>query len=126
MTTRSRWAPLASIVVLATLFVPSAQAKLRLSMTTEPERPIARDITRIEMRTDSNLTQEYGIRLFVVGPWRKSLGQASFEVRLVRIAQRRLRGHIRFPHAGRWHLSVPASAASGAGLDRWVRVLPPA
>lgn len=124
--TRNRLAPLASIVVFAALFVPSAQAKFRLSMTTEPERPIARNITRIVMRTDINLTQEHGIRLFVVGPWRKNLGQANFEVRLVRVAQRGLRGYIRFPYAGRWHLNVPPSAASGAGIDLWVRVRPPA
>jgi hypothetical protein len=123
--TRNRLAPLASIVAFAALFVPSAQAKFRLSMTTEPERPVARNITRIVMRVDINLAREHGIRLFIVGPWRKNLGQANFEVRLVRVAPRALRGYVRFPYAGRWHLSVPASAASGAGIDLWVRVCPP-
>jgi hypothetical protein len=77
------------------------------------------------MRTDIALRREHGIRLFAVGPWRKNLGQAFFEIQLVRIAPRTLTGRVRFPYPGRWHLNVPPSGASPP-VDLWVKVRPPA
>jgi hypothetical protein len=120
---RNRLAPLTVVAAVAVLLIPSADAKFRISVTTEPARPIAGSPTRVIMRTEIALAREHGIRLFAVGPWRKTLGQASFEIRLVRIAPRTLMASVRFPYPGRWHLDVPASAASPP-LDRWVRVRP--
>jgi hypothetical protein len=116
---------LLAISASAALLVPSAEAKFRLSITMEPARPTARSGARVVMRTDIALPRKHGIRLFAVGPWRKNLGQAFFEIRLVRIAPRTLTGRVRFPYPGRWHLDVPPSGASPP-VDLWVKVRPPA
>jgi hypothetical protein len=116
---------LAIISVSAALVVPSAEAKFRLSVTMEPARPTARSGARVLLRTDIDLPRKHGIRLFAVGPWRKNLGQAFFEIRLMRIAPRTLTGRVRFPHPGRWHLNVPPPGASPY-VDLWVSVRPPA
>jgi hypothetical protein len=115
---------LAIMSAAAALLVPSAAAKFRLSVMMEPARPTARNGARVFVRTDIDLPREHGIRLYAVGPWRKNLGQASFEIRLVRIAPRTVIGRVRFPYAGRWHLNVPPSGASPPA-DLWVRVRPP-
>jgi hypothetical protein len=115
---------LAVISISAALLAPAAEAKFRLSVTMEPARPAARSGARVVMRTDIDLPTEHGIRLFAVGPWRKNLGQAFFEIRLMQIAPRTLTGRVRFPYPGRWHLNVPPSGASPP-VDLWVRVRPP-
>lgn len=122
--TRNRSALFVSIIASGALHVPVAEAKLGVSISTEPSRPTVARVTQIVVRTKSGFVPKDAMRLFVVGPWRTNLGQASFEVRLVRGGPLVLRGRLRFPHAGRWHLSIPASATSGHGADLWVRVLP--
>jgi hypothetical protein len=119
---RNRLAPL-TVTAVAVLLIPSAEAKLRMSVTIDPARPVAGSPARVIMRTDVPLAKEHRIRLHAVGPWRKNIGQAFFEVRLVRIGPRTLRGSVRFPYPGRWHLNVPAARASPP-LDRWVGVRP--
>jgi hypothetical protein len=119
----SRLALLTLAAVVGVVLLPSADAKFRLAVTIEPARPVAGRPALIIMRTDIRLPRQHGIRLFVVGPWRRSTGQAAFEVGLVRIRPRMLRGSVRFPYPGRWHLSVPASPASPP-VDRWVGVNP--
>jgi hypothetical protein len=109
----------------AALLIPSAEAKSGLWVTIEPARPIARSEARVYLQTDVDLRRDHGIRMYAVGPWRKNLGQAFFEIRLVRIARRTLMGRVRFPYAGLWHLSVPPPAASPA-IAMPVRVRPPA
>lgn len=105
------------------LLAPSAEAKFRLSIATEPSRPIARSGTRVIVRTDIDLPREHGVRLTAVGPWRRNLGQAVFEIRLVWTGSRRLMGLVRFPYPGRWHLDVrPTDASPFASL--FVRVRP--
>ena len=111
------------VAAIAALFVRSADAKFRMTMTIEPTRPVAVSPSRLIVRTEIALAREHGIRLYAVGPWRRTPGQATFEVRLVRTGPRMVAGTIRFPYAGRWHLSVPASAASPP-VDLWVRVRP--
>jgi hypothetical protein len=103
--------------------MPSAEAKFRMTVTIEPARPMAGSLARVIVRTDIPLARQHGIRLSAVGPWRKSLGQAFFEIRLVRTGPRTLRGSVRFPYPGRWHLDVPPSGASPP-FDRWVRIRP--
>jgi hypothetical protein len=120
---RNRRASLAVVAAVAVLLIPSADAKFRMTVTIEPERPIARSSTRVIMRADIPLAREHGIRLYAVGPWRMTTGQAFFEIRLVRIDPHTLRGRVKFPYPGRWHLSVPPPGASPP-FDRWVRVRP--
>ena len=96
----------------AALLIPSAEAKSGLWVTIEPARPIARSEARVYLQTDVDLRRDHGIRMYAVGPWRKNLGQAFFEIRLVRTARRTLMGRVRFPYAGLWHLSVPPPGAS--------------
>jgi hypothetical protein len=120
---RDRLAPLTVVAAVAVLLIPLAEAKFRISVTIEPARPIAVSPARVIMRTEIALAREHGIRMHAVGPWRRGSGQAFFEVRLVRIGPRTLRGSVRFPYPGRWHLNVPASGASPP-VDRWVRVRP--
>lgn len=121
---RHRLLPVVLVVAaIAALLVPMADAKFRISTTIQPARPVAGSPSRLIMRTEIDLAKEHGIRLYAVGPWRRSSGQATFEVRLVRAGPRMVAAAIRFPYAGRWHLSVPASAASGP-VDLWVRVRP--
>lgn len=114
--------PLAVGAASATLLVPSAEAKFRLSVTVEPAQPTARSGARVVVRTDIDLPRGHGIRLFAVGPWRRNLGQAFFEIRLVRIVPSTLAGRVRFPYPGRWHLNVPPSGVPP--VDLWVRVRP--
>jgi hypothetical protein len=122
--TRNRAAPLAIIAASAALLVPSAQAKFGLVVTVEPARPVARSPVRVVMRSDIVLAREHGIRLFAVGPWRKDLGQAFFEIRLTRTGPRALSGRVRFPYPGRWHLNAPPPGASPP-VDLWVIVRRP-
>ena len=115
---------LATAGASAALLVPSAEAKFRLSVTVEPARPTARSEARVVVRTDIDVPRTPRIRLFAVGPWRSTTGQAFFEIRLTRISPRTLTGRVRFPYPGRWHLDVPPSGASPPA-DVWVRVRPP-
>jgi hypothetical protein len=96
------------------LLVPSAAAKSGLFVTIEPARPTARADTRVVIRSDVDPPTAHGIRLYAVGPWRRNLGQAFFEIRLTRVAPRTLTGRVRFPYPGRWQLSIPPPAASPA------------
>jgi hypothetical protein len=123
--TRSLLPLVAIIGAGGALLVPSADAKFRLSITLEPARPTARSAAHVVVRTDIDLPKAHGIRLMAVGPWRDDLGQAVFEIRLVRTATRTLTGRVRFPYPGRWILNVPPSGASPPAA-RWVRVRPPA
>lgn len=121
---RHRLLPVGLIVAaIAALLVLSADAKFRISTTIQPTHPVTGRPARLIVRTEIALAKEHGIRLYAVGPWRRTSGQATFEVRLVRTGPRMVAGTIRFPYAGRWHLSVPASAASPP-VDLWVRVRP--
>jgi hypothetical protein len=121
---RDRLALITAIGATAVLVIPSAEAKFRLSLALAPTRPAAQSLTRVNVRADIALAREHGILLVAVGPWRRNRGQAIFYPRLVRIGPRALRGSIRFPYPGRWHLNIPPSATSGAGIDLWVRVRP--
>jgi hypothetical protein len=96
-----------------------------MSLRLEPAQPIAGTATVVTIRTDQAVPRRHGIRLSAVGPWRSSVGQALVEIRLRRVSTTVLRGAVRFPYAGRWHLDIPASPASPP-LDRWVRVRPQA
>lgn len=122
---RSLLSLLTVITAVAVVLTPAAEAKFRVSVTIDPPRPAAGSPARVIMRTEVRLARNHGIRLFAVGPWRERLGQASLEIRLVRIRPHVLRGKVRFPYPGRWHLSVSASPASPP-VDRWVRVRPQA
>jgi hypothetical protein len=109
----TRAVPLAAVVgASGLLLAPPAAAKFGLSIATEPSRPVARSGARVIVRTDIDVPRKHGIRLTAVGPWRRKLGQAVIEIRLVWTGPRTLTGRVRFPYAGRWHLDVPASAAS--------------
>jgi hypothetical protein len=118
---RSRRASLTVVAAVAVLLIPSADAKFLITVTFEPERPIARSATRVILRADSPLAREHGIRLYAVGPWRMTTGQPVLEIRLVRIDPHTLRGSVKFPYPGRWHLSVPPASPP---FDHWVRVKP--
>jgi hypothetical protein len=100
-----------------------AEGKFRITLTLEPARPVAGNPARVTLRTDEALPRKHGIRLHAVGPWRTSVGQALVEIRLRRVTPTTLRGAVRFPYAGRWHLDIPASSASSP-FDWWVRVQP--
>jgi hypothetical protein len=123
---RSRVTTLAALAAATLLLTPAAEAKFDISLTVEPFRPIAGDPTHVTMRTEVVLPRKHGMRLNAVGPWRDELGQAFFEVRLVRIGPRAYRARIRFPYAGRWRLIVPNWGAPGsawpAPVDKSVRV----
>jgi hypothetical protein len=105
----------------ALLVVPASEAKFRITLVVRPQAPMAGVQALILVRTDVALPRPHGIRLSAVGPWRTRTGQALLEVRLRRSGSRELRGNIRFPYPGRWHLDIPASAASPP-FDTWVRV----
>ena len=115
--------PLAVVATLAVALTPSADAKFRLTLTLEPTQLVAGRSVRVILRTDVPLARPHGIRLLAVGPWRDRLGQGFFEVRLLRIGPRTIGGTVRFPYPGRWHLDVPASAAT-APFGWWIRVRP--
>jgi hypothetical protein len=121
---RNRLVPLAVVAAVACLIVPLADAKFRMWVTVSPARPAAGNSASVIMRTDVAVPRRHGIRLYAVGPYRTGVGQAFFEVTLVRTRPAVLRGSVVFPYRGRWHLNVPPSAASGAGFDKWVRVRP--
>lgn len=112
-----------AVAALTVVLIPSAEAKFRIAVTIEPARPVAGSPTRVIMRTEIRLARDHGIRLYAVGPWRENLGQASLEIRLVRIDPHTIRGKVRFPYPGRWLLSVPPSSASPP-IDRWLKVRP--
>jgi hypothetical protein len=120
---RRRLAPLTIAAAIAVLVAPSADAKPRISVAIEPARPTAGSPARVIVRTEMALPKQHGIRLHAVGPWRNESGQAFLEVRLVRIGQHALRGTVRFPYRGRWHLNVHVSRAWHP-VDWWVRVRP--
>jgi hypothetical protein len=120
---KRRLLSLLAIGASAVLLVPAAEAKFRLTVTVEPARPIVRSSARVVLRTDVDLPREHRIRLFAVGPWRKDVGQAFFEIRLVRVSPRMRTGRVRFPYPGRWRLSAPPPGASPS-FDRWVIVRP--
>ena len=105
------------------LLAPPSSAKFGLSIATEPSRPLARTGARVVVRTDIDLPKQHGIRLTAVGPWRRNLGPAVIEIRLVWTGPRTLTGRVRFPYAGRWHLDVPPSGASPPA-SLYVRVRP--
>jgi hypothetical protein len=114
-------APLTVVAALAVALTPSADAKFRLTLTIEPAQPVATRVARVILRADVPLANPHGIRLSAVGPWRNRLGQGFLEIRLQRIGPRRIGGTVRFPYPGRWHLDVPASAAT-APFGWWIRV----
>jgi hypothetical protein len=110
-------ATVAAALTAAALVVPAADAKFRLSVVVEPQRPTAGVPARVVMRSHVDLPSAHAIRLFAVGPWRRNGGQGYFEVRLARRSPRVLTGRARFPYAGRWHLNAPSPP-----VDLWVTV----
>jgi hypothetical protein len=112
-----------AVLVTAALTALPAEGKFRMTLRLEPARPVAGNPARVTIRADEVFARDHGIRLQAVGPWRDSLGQALIEIRLRRVSPNRLQGSVRFPHAGRWHLDIPASSASPP-FDRWVSVQP--
>jgi hypothetical protein len=95
------------VAAVALIAAPSAESKVRFSLTVEPSRPVAKQVVRVTMRAGAELPEKHGLRLFTVGPWRDRYGQSTFEVRVVRTGPSKLRATVRFPHAGRWQVFVP-------------------
>jgi hypothetical protein len=104
--------PVAAAVAM--LFAPSGESKFDISFTFEPTHPIARHDVGLTMRTDVVLPRKQSMRLIAVGPWREQFGQTVLDIQLVRVGPRAFRARYRFPHSGRWSLTVLHSGAPGS------------
>jgi hypothetical protein len=112
------------LAVAATLVIPAAEAKFRVTLSFKPVRPVVRQPARLTMRTDVVLPRGQSISVVAVGPWRKNAGQRILDVPLVRTGARRFDVRLRFPYPGKWRLQM-VSEAGLPPIGRLVKVRPP-